>query len=117
MAGQPFRGGGAIGGKMDKLGIVAGPIEDENRADRGPFLDRELEVAVHRKRPVDAQDNRPLAAIVPLVEGDGGRDRNVADTYSGLFADQATARVAGLPGGKLLAVAFRMEPEPGVDLT
>lgn len=89
---------------MDKIGILAGPIEDEHGADRRPLLDGELKVAAHGKRPVDAQDDRPLAAIVALMEGDGGRDRRVANTRFGLFADQATAGIAGFPSGQLLAV-------------
>lgn len=91
MAGHPFLGGRAIGGKMNKLGVLATPIEDEDRADSGPFLYRELEFAVHRKRPMDTQHDRALTAVVTLVEGDGGGNRRVADTGFGLFADQPAA--------------------------
>ncbi len=105
VAGQPFLSGRAIGGKMDKLGIVAGAVEYENRADSRPPDDCELQLAVHRECPVDTQDDRALTAVIALVQGDVGRIV-VADAGFGLFSDQATARASVFPGGEL-AVALR----------
>ncbi len=94
MARQPHLRVGLIRGEMDEFGVVAGAVEHADRADGRRFDDGEVELRFERKRPVDADRDDAAGAIVDLVQGETGRQRDIADASSALLADQAAPAIA-----------------------
>ena len=89
---------------MDQLAGVTGTIEHEDRAGRRPLDDRELEPAIDREGPEDPKYDDRLAAEVPLVKREAGRDGGLANDGGGLFLDEPARIVVALPGLELAAV-------------